>query len=165
MVWGQSQQSYITEVIVKAHCSEVCGREIRGNMMKHRSQNPWTSYKCSQRALPVEIISQAVKKCACWVGRTDPDWWGIIEGGAGSYSRSCGAEMTNAETSFCTARRHQGQPDGKEEGHEGGNEREPAGGILANAQRGTLSQPHPAWNLLFSRILPDLHPPLLRPPH
>ncbi|KAK5920829.1 hypothetical protein CgunFtcFv8_024591 [Champsocephalus gunnari] len=43
----------------------------------------------------------------------------------------------------------------------GGYQREPAGGILAHAQRGTLSQPHPAWNLLFSRILPDLPPPLL----
>ncbi|KAK5609567.1 Alcohol O-acetyltransferase [Crenichthys baileyi] len=43
----------------------------------------------------------------------------------------------------------------------GGNERKPAGGILANAQRGPLSRPHPAWNLLFSRILPDLHSPSL----
>lgn len=41
----------------------------------------------------------------------------------------------------------------------GGYQRKPAGGILAHAQRGTLSWPHPAWNLLFSRILPDLHPP------
>lgn len=53
----------------------------------------------------------------------------------------------------------------------GGYQRKPAGGILAHAQRGTLSRPRPAWNLLFSRILPDLNPPLpifsLRhlPPH
>lgn len=33
------------------------------------------------------------------------------------------------------------------------------GHILAHDHRGTLSRPHPAWNLLFSRILPDLHPP------
>lgn len=48
-------------------------------------------------------------------------------------------------------------------GRSGGNQWKPAGGILANAQRGTLSLPHPAWNLLFSRILPDLHPPLSLP--
>lgn len=53
------------------------------------------------------------------MGMIDPEWSGVITGGAGSYSRSCGAEMTNAETSFCAARHHQGQPDGKEEGHRG----------------------------------------------
>lgn len=75
-----------------------------------------------------------------------------VKGGAGSCWGSWGMEMTNAETALSSARRHKGQP-------EGGYLREPAGGILAHAQRGTLSRPHPAWNLLFSRILPDLHPP------
>lgn len=37
------------------------------------------------------------------------------------------------------------------------------GGILAHAHRATLSWPHPAWSLLFSRILPD--PPLSPPQH
>lgn len=43
--------------------------------------------------------------------------------------------------------------------------KKPAGGILAHARQGTLSRPHPAWNLLFSRIAPDLHPPPPPPLH
>lgn len=95
----------------------------------------------------------------CWEGRIDPDWRG---GGRGGGCRgSWGTEMTNAETALRSARRHRAQS-------EGGYQRKPAGGILAHAQRGTLSRPHPAWNLLFSRILPDLPPPSYSqhlPPH
>lgn len=108
--------------------------------------------KCSQHALPVEInrYEEEVCVCVCCEGRIDCDWsW---REGRVCYRRSWRTEMTNAETALCSARRHQGQP-------EGGYRQKPAGGILAHAQQGALNRPHPAWNLLFSRILPDLCPP------
>lgn len=59
-----------------------------------------------------------------------------------------------------TERQHRAQHAATRASRRGAASESQLGGILAHAHPGTLSWPHPAWNLLFSRILPDPLPPL-----
>lgn len=93
------------------------------------------------------FCTHVVRKDWSWLLRRTRRRWG------GGCQGSRGTEMTNRKTALLSACCHQGQ-------REGAARESQLGGILAHAHRGTLSWPHPAWNLLFSRILSDPLPPL-----